>query len=85
MLEKMERNLQWFQQTKAFAFMSFARDHRRWLKWLFGAKKRYGLSVLNYMATSNHIHLLIRGSDAKDTIPEWIQLIAARTGQEFNQ
>ena len=37
------------------------------------------------MATSNHIHLLIRDSDAKDTIPKSIQLIAARTGQEFNQ
>ena len=30
------------------------------LRWLFEAKKRFGLSVLNYMVTSNHIHLLIR-------------------------
>jgi hypothetical protein len=28
--------------------LKFARDRRRWLRWLFEAKKRYGLSVLNY-------------------------------------
>ena len=28
------------------------------MHWLFEAKKRYGLRVLNFAATSNHIHLL---------------------------
>jgi REP element-mobilizing transposase RayT len=65
--------------------LKFARDRRRWLGWLFEAKKRYGLSVLNYTITSNHIHLLVRDNGAEDTIPRSIQLIAARTGQEFNQ
>jgi len=40
--------------------LEFARDRHRWLQWLFEAKKRYDLSVLNYMATSNHIHLLVK-------------------------
>ena len=35
------------------------RDRRRYLHWLFEAKKRFGLSVLNYMITSNHVHLFI--------------------------
>jgi REP element-mobilizing transposase RayT len=65
--------------------LKFAKDRHRWLKWLFEAKKRYGLSVLDYMATCNHIHLLVKDSGSKDTIPKSIQLIAARTGQEFNQ
>jgi REP element-mobilizing transposase RayT len=65
--------------------LKFARDRHRWLKWLFEAKKRYGLRVLNYMATCNHIHLLIKDSGSQNTIPKSIQLIAARTGQEFNQ
>jgi putative transposase len=26
---------------------------------LFEARKRYGLKVLNYIVTSNHIHLLV--------------------------
>jgi putative transposase len=65
--------------------LKFARDRRRWLQWLFEARKRYGLSVLNYAVTSNHIHLLVRDNGGRDTIPKSIQLIAARTGQEFNQ
>jgi hypothetical protein len=28
--------------------LKFARDRRRWLRWFFEAKKRYGLIVLNY-------------------------------------
>ena len=27
--------------------------------WLSEAKKRFGLCVLDYMVTSNHIHLLV--------------------------
>ena len=27
---------------------------------VFEAKKRFGLSVLNYMVTSNHVHLLVK-------------------------
>ena len=40
--------------------LKFTRDRRRYLHWLFEAKKRFGLSVLNYMITSNHVHLLIK-------------------------
>ena len=65
--------------------LKFAIDRRRWLQWLFEARKRYGLSVLNYIATSNHIHLLVRDNGDRDVIPKSIQLIAGRTGQAFNQ
>jgi putative transposase len=65
--------------------LKFARDRRRYLHWLFEAKKRFGLSVLNYMVTSNHIHLLVRDNGDRDVIPNSIQRIAGRTGQEFNQ
>jgi putative transposase len=50
-----------------------------------GQEKRYGLSVLNYMVTSNHIRLLVKDVGERDVIPNSIQLIAGRTGQEFNQ
>ena len=33
--------------------LKFARDRRSYLHWLFEAKKRFGLSVLDYMVTSN--------------------------------
>ncbi|HUJ16917.1 MAG TPA: transposase [Nitrospirota bacterium] len=64
--------------------LKFAKDRRRWLQWLFEARKRYGLSVLNYTVTSNHIHLLVRDNGNRDVIPASIQLIAGRTAQEFN-
>ena len=65
--------------------LKFAKDRRRWLQWLFEAKKRYGLPILNYAVTSNHIHLLVVGDDDRDVIPNSIKLIAGRTGQEYNQ
>jgi len=65
--------------------LKFARDRRRWLQWLFEAKKRYGLCILNYMVTSNHIHLLVVDAGGREVVPNSIQLIAGRTGQEYNQ
>jgi len=64
--------------------LRFARDRKCWLQWLFEAKKRFGLSVLNYMVTSNHIHLLVVDGDT-DVISRSLQLIAGRTAQGFNQ
>ena len=40
--------------------LKFAKDRHRWLEWLFEVKKRYGLVILNYVVTSNHIHLIVR-------------------------
>lgn len=64
--------------------LKFAKDRRRWLHWLFEAKKRFGLQVLNYAVTSNHVHLLVVDSKP-DVVAKSIQLIAGRTAQEFNQ
>ena len=65
--------------------LKFSKDRRRWLQWLYEAKKRYGLVILNYAVTSNHIHLLVVGGHERNVIPNSIKLIAGRTGQEFNQ
>jgi hypothetical protein len=35
-------------------------EWRRYWYWLFERKKRSGLSVLTYMITSKHVHLLIK-------------------------
>ncbi len=63
----------------------FSRDRRRWLQWLFEARKRYRLMVLNYIVTSNHIHLLVVDDGNREVIPKSLQLVAGRTGQEYNQ
>ncbi|MBM4329797.1 MAG: hypothetical protein FJ117_01005 [Deltaproteobacteria bacterium] len=62
----------------------FSKDRRRWLQWLYKARKRYGLTILNYMATCNHIHLLVVDDGEKDIIPNSTRLMARRTGQEYN-
>jgi putative transposase len=64
--------------------LKFSKDRKRWRYWLFEAKKRYGLSVLNYIVTSNHIHLLVQDR-GRGEIAKSIQLIAGRTAQEYNQ
>jgi len=64
--------------------LKFNRDRKRWLHWLFEAKKRYGLIILNYTLTSNHIHLLVFDEGQRDAIPRSIQLVAGRTAREFN-
>jgi REP element-mobilizing transposase RayT len=70
--------------NKSF-FLKFARCRRRWIEWLCWAKKRYrGLSVLNCMVTSNHIHLLVFDNGGRDVNPNSIQLLAVRTAQECN-
>ena len=65
--------------------IKFSKDRRRWLFWLYQARRRYGLTVLNYIVTSNHIHLLVADDGNRETIPRSMQLIAGRVGQEFNQ
>lgn len=67
---------------KAF-LLKFARDRQRYLRWLFEAKKRFGLCVLDYMITSNHVHLLVKDT-GPGVIAHSMQLIAGRTAQEFN-
>ena len=64
--------------------LKFARDRRRYLYWLFEAKTRYGLCVLDYMVTSNHVHLLVKDTGG-DVIAQSMQLIAGRTAQEYNE
>lgn len=64
--------------------LKFSHDKKRRLYWLFEAKKRFGLRILNYCITSNHIHLL--GIDSGEgVIAQSMQLIAGRVAHELNQ
>lgn len=64
--------------------LKFKKDRIRWIQWLFEAKKRYHLKILNYIITSNHIHLLVLDDYSNEVIPRAMQLIQARMGQEYN-
>ncbi len=65
--------------------LKYAKDRHRWLQWLFEAKKRYGLVILNYTVTSNHIHFIVKDDGDRNVIPQSIGSIAGRTAQEYNQ
>jgi putative transposase len=60
--------------------LKFARNRRRYLDWVFEAKKRFGLCVLDYIVTSNHVHLLVKDTGS-NVIAESMQLVAGRTAQ----
>ncbi len=55
--------------------LKFFRDRRRYLHWVFQTRERFGLCVLNYMVTSNHVHLLVKDTGG-DVIAQSTQLIA---------
>jgi putative transposase len=65
--------------------LKFAKDRHRYLQWLYQARKKYGLKILNYMVTSNHTHLLVVDDGDRNVIPNSMKLVAGRTGQEYNQ
>ena len=59
--------------------LRFAKDRRTWVRWLYVARRRHGLCVLDYTVTSNHIHLVVR-DQGRSEIARSMQLIAGRTG-----
>ena len=63
--------------------LRFVRDRRAWVDWLYEARRRLGLCVLDYTVTSNHVHLLVRDRGL-GVIADSMQLIAGRTAQAFN-
>lgn len=63
--------------------LKFDKDKKRWIRWLFEAKKRFDLYVLYYTVTSNHVHLLVY-ENISGTILKSLQLLAGRVAQEYN-
>jgi len=70
--------------------LKFRRDKILWIRWMHEAKRRFGLIILNYMITSNHIHLMgltgpaFRSDGADRPISLAMQLAHSRVAQEFN-
>ena len=64
--------------------LKFAKDRQCWIRWLFEARRRFELCVLNYTVTHNHVHLLVHDRGQHE-IPKSMQLIAGRTAQQYNR
>lgn len=65
--------------------LKYSIDKKQWLYWLWQARRRFSLRILNYIVTSNHIHLLLSDSEKISIISDAMQLIAGRPAQEYNQ
>jgi REP element-mobilizing transposase RayT len=48
------------------------------------SKEAVRLCVLDFIVTSNHVHLLVKDT-GEDAIAQSMQLIAGRTAQEYNE
>jgi putative transposase len=64
--------------------LKFAHTRQRYTYWLYQARKRFDVEILNYTITSNHIHIIVRDRGGKEDISGMVQLVAGRTGQEYN-
>jgi REP-associated tyrosine transposase len=64
--------------------LKFARDRQALIRWLYAARRRFGLCVLDYAVTSNHIHLLVR-DQGRGEIARSMQFVAGRTAQAYNE
>lgn len=64
--------------------LRFRKDRDRYRQWLWKARKRFGLCLLNYIFTSNHIHLVVYDTGNPKTIEQSMQLAQGRIAQEYN-
>lgn len=64
--------------------LKFRKDREQWLRWLYEARKRFRLCVLNYAVTSNHVHLLVL-DQGRGEIAKSMQLVAGCTAQQYNR
>jgi putative transposase len=64
--------------------LKFARDRRLWRAWLYESRRRFGLCVLDYTVTSNHVHLIVRDWNQGE-IAASMQLLEGCIGQAYNR
>ena len=64
--------------------LKFSQTRQRYTYWLLQARRRFDVEILTYTITSNHVHLIVRGTGGDKGIPGLMQLVAGRTGQEYN-
>ena len=63
-------------------------DRRRWMYWLFQARRRFGLSVLNYVVLPNKVNLLVmdrRRGEIRSSLPFLADAMAKDYHQRHQQ
>ncbi len=65
--------------------LKLRKDKKNWMSWMYQARLKYRLHILNYAVTSNHIHLIVYHDGRAETISRSMLLAASRTALEYNQ
>ncbi|MBD3392404.1 MAG: transposase [Chitinivibrionales bacterium] len=65
--------------------LRYSQDRSSWVSWLAEARRRYGLAVLDYCVTHNHIHVLVFDDGPRETIPQCMKLVAGTVAQRYNE
>ncbi len=64
--------------------LQFQNDRRNFVKRLKEGTEKYGADVLDFVVTSNHVHLLL-WANSGSIISEVMQYIQGTTGRDFNR
>ena len=64
--------------------LRFQRDRRNFVKRLAEASEKYTVDVLDYLVTSNHVHLLL-WTKIGSTISDMMRYLQGTTGRDFNR
>jgi REP element-mobilizing transposase RayT len=64
--------------------LRFKKDRRQYLRRLREATDRHAVSVLNYMVTSNHVHLLL-AADKAAHVSAVMQYVSGSIAQDYNR
>ncbi|MDT8389630.1 MAG: transposase [Lentisphaeria bacterium] len=66
-------------------FFKFAKYRRMYRCYLFEATRRFNISILGYVVTSNHVHVLITTGDrGRPEVSEAMQYVHGEMGQHYN-
>ena len=64
--------------------LKFEIDRKNYVKRLDEAARKYAVDILDYVVTSNHVHLLLWTKEAKG-VSEMMQYVQGTTGRDFNR
>lgn len=64
--------------------LRFAIDRDNYLGRMWEAKRRYDVSLLDYIITSNHVHILISATDGSQ-ISKFMQYVSSLTARDYNR
>lgn len=70
--------------NRDFLFRSI-RDRMFWIYFLSRTRKRFEIKILNYIVTSNHIHLLVKDDSNDRCISRFMQYLQGVTAQVYNE